>query len=137
MSPRPRDETVEVRQRTLLNVDRRTGQSPLSISSLGDQRTLWASTGLILDGATKRIYLTPTGTATGGSVFKRRPSVEVLISLKTLTKADAPSDAGAPESLQPVGTWTLEWVSGATTFAVDITNESGDSADYLVRAEGF
>ena len=93
MSP-SREEFVEARQRTLRSVDRRDGSDPLSVSSLGDQRTFWASTGSIAPGATKRIYLTSTGTAGSSSIFDRTPAVVVYAGSNTdvLVRADGVPD---------------------------------------------
>jgi hypothetical protein len=132
-------EFVEARQRTLLNVDRRTGNDPLSISSLGDQRTLWASTGLLANGATKRIYLTVAGTSGAPAVWDRIPAVTVYVrdGGGVLARADAPLDPSTNMNLQMVATWELIWVGSNKTWVVDVTNEIGSSRDFLIRAEGL
>ena len=128
---------VEARQRTLLNVDRRTGKDPLSISSLGDQRTLWASTGLIAQGVTKRLYLSSSGLVTAGSIFNSVPQVVVFLSRSTIVRADAIYDPQVSSNYTMVATWELIWLGPTRIWCVDVTNESGADADFLIRAEGL
>ena len=126
--------------RTLINQGREQGKTPISVVTVGDSESYRQATGNVTNGSTVRVYLTTNGQSKGESFMGTGiPGVSVLRDMKVtaggLGRAGGPPSPSGAMQLRSV-IFDLIWDGANGVWAVDITNDTGATANYLVQATG-
>jgi hypothetical protein len=126
--------------RVVVNQTRMDGRIPIFCAEMGDFVYYSQATGDVAVSATVRIYLTLNGGATGEGRFGTGiPQVTAFRDMKRtqggLARAGGPDKPSRDMQLRAVTADTC-WDGPNEVWAVDITNDTGAVANYLVVAEG-
>lgn len=132
-------------RKTSVDQDRRRALRPLVIEKIGDLSLLWATTGLILSGASATVYLSDTAEARGNPVFTRKPFVLVSRDEVPFTGIGMPRAADPLTPLESYSvsinqninySWTTSWNTVHGLWQVLVANTTGATRDFLVEAWG-
>ena len=133
-----------LKQRLVVNRDRRTGDTPLTIVQVGDLRFVWMGSGPVAAGGSSTLHLTVNGAAMGEAVFKRAPVIWVGRDLASTAAGVA--TASGPLSISQ--DWSLGrhyaddvdvdllYLGNTKTFAVRVTNNMATEENFVVAAVG-
>lgn len=148
MSPNQLDRDVRriedrFSQRVVVNKDRRTGETPLTVVQVGDSRFVWAATGVVGAGASSTLHLTLNGEAGGESIFKRPPLV--FVGRDLAETAGGIATAGGPTSISQ--NWSigarsgemnvdLRYLGQTKAYSVTVTNLLDTPQNYVIQGFG-
>lgn len=132
-------------RRVGVELDRRKGKRPLVVERIGDLVLFWATTGMIVSGATTTIYLTDTSLPNGKNLFLRKPMVnvsrnEILGSGVGMVRATNPIADNQPYRVRTNLAWNMYWEvfwdQVHFVWGVVVSNSVGVTQDFLVEGWG-
>lgn len=135
---------VGPKRRGVIDRDRRTASKSIGVTTIGDFKMMWVTTGVVADDAAATVYLTYDGEATGTAVFTstNRPTLSVEYDANASAGgfirgqgAEEPSSAYRARNRGDLW-YDVHWVANPGVLAVTVTNKSGADADFIVTASG-
>jgi hypothetical protein len=137
-----REAEERTRIQTSVDVDRRSGDDPISISRLGDIQMAWLSTGVVASGDSKIVYLTSSKEANGENIYTRSPIVQVMEDADAtgggIARAVGPAGANGKFNLRNNNDFKVDesWDSVNFVWSVKVTNNTGASTNFVIKAWG-
>lgn len=132
-------------RRAGVDQDRRTGKRPLVVERMGDITFFWATTGMLVSGATALVYFTDTAEVRGTSLYTRIPQVvvsrnEILNSGVGMVRAANPLSNTSPFRVRVNAAWNYYWEvfwdEAHLAWGCVVSNSVGVTQDFLVQAVG-
>lgn len=132
-------------RRAGVDQDRRSGKRPLVVERVGDITFFWATTGMLVSGATATVYFTDTAEPRGVGLYTRIPQVtvsrnEILNSGVGMVRAANPLSNTSPFRVRVNAAWNYYWEvfwdEVHFTWGVVVSNSVGVTQDFLVQGVG-